>query len=547
MTGLLVRSTATQWTKGSILAVDGGTHLATIVKVLDEHLPSASPRRYSETPAPVRTWAAATSLSNGAISPAISPHSSSRTGYLTSVPEVKGNGVDSPSSHAEAPRPKLCLTTGPFAGLELPHESAKANAAYLTRTLISTYLITHPHLDHISGFAINTSSFQHTSRPKRLAALPPTIDAIKDHIFNDVIWPNLSDEDGGVGFVSYMRLVEGGSVALGDGGGRGYIEICDGLAVKGWSVSHGHCMRRHEHRGSTSGGIQEQYFPQNLSGRSSRSTPSRSQSQINAAECVIDSSAFFLRDDHTGKEVLVFGDVEPDTVSISPRNATVWQDAAPKIHHGNLMGIFIECSYDDSQPDDMLFGHLTPRHLIKELQVLSEKVTVFKQIEDALLSRKRKRQSNGLRIHEDQAVQSQGELSPMQTRRRTRNSSVGPSAHPNEDQAIPRIRQAKRVSSISPTTTRFAGDCAPDPLLVAEDAEDLEDTKMYSPPLPISRRSSSHRPLEGLQVIIIHVKDTLKDGPPVSENILAQLQEYEKEVQLGCTFSISKAGTSIWL
>ena len=547
MTGLLVRSTATQWTKGSILAVDGGTHLATIVKVLEEHLPSASPTRYSETPAPVRTWAAATSHSNGATSPAISSHSSSRTGYLNSVPEGKGNGVDSPTSHAEAPRPKLRLTTGPFAGLELPHESARANAAYLTRNLISTYLITHPHLDHISGFAINTASFQHTSRPKRLAALPPTIDAIRNHIFNDVIWPNLSDEDGGVGFVSYMRLVEGGNVALGDGGGRGYIEICDGLAVKGWSVSHGHCMKRHEHRGSASGGVQEAYFSQNFSGRSSRSTPSRSQSQGNAAECVIDSSAFFLRDDHTGKEVLVFGDVEPDTVSISPRNAAVWQDAAPKIHHGDLLGIFIECSYDDSQPDDMLFGHLTPRHVIKELQVLGEKVAVFKQIEDALLSRKRKRQSNGLTMHEGQTVQSREQHNPIQTRRRTRNSSVSPSAHTADDPSIPRIWQTKRVSSVSPTTTRFAGDCVPGPLLVAEDAVDVEDTQMQDPSLPVPRRSSSHRPLEGLQVIIIHVKDTLKDGPPVSENILGQLQEYEKEVQLGCTFSISKAGTSIWL
>lgn len=29
-----------------------------------------------------------------------------------------------------------------------------------------------------------------------------------------------------------MRLVEGGSVALGEGDSRGYVEICDGLCVK---------------------------------------------------------------------------------------------------------------------------------------------------------------------------------------------------------------------------------------------------------------------------------------------------------------------------
>ncbi len=552
MTGLLIRSTATQWVKGSILAVDGGTHLAAIIRIFQEHLPNAIPKEFSETSVPARTKAAATSLSNGATSPAISPHNSSRTGYRNSVPEVNGNGVDSPTSYGDVSKPKLSLSTGPFAGLELPHESAKANAAYFIRNLISTYLITHPHLDHISGFAINTASFQHTSRPKKLAALPATIDAIKDHIFNDVIWPNLSDEDGGVGFISYTRLSEGGNPALGDGEGQGYIEVCDGLAVKSWGVSHGNCMKRHVHSGSNGGGMQEPYFPQNFSGRSSRSTPSRSQSQGNAVDrlCVIDSTAYFLRDDHTGNEVLIFGDVEPDSISISPRNAMVWHDAAPKYSAGVLTGILIECSYDDSQADELLFGHLTPRHLIAELQVLCEKVAAIKRSEDALSSRKRKRQSKGLKTYGDLDVQSQQGRNPHHTRRRTKTSSISPSAHIADDPSTPRTRQTKRVSDVSPTTTRFLRDSALDLLREPEDPDektDSESRRMRSPPVPTSRRASNHRPLEGLQIIIIHVKDSLKDGPPVSENILAQLQEHEKEAQLGCTFSISKTGSSIWL
>ena len=452
-------------------------------------------------------------------------------------------------SHGDAPKPKLSLSTGPFASLELPHESAKANAAYLTRNLISTYLITHPHLDHISGFGINTASFTSTSRPKRLAALPSTIDAIKDHIFNDIIWPNLSDEDDGVGLVSYMRLVEGGNIALGDGGGRGYIEICDGLAVKGWSVSHGNCMKRHVHRGNNDGGVQEPYFPQNLFGRLSRSTHSRNQSQGNAADgkCVIDSTAFFLRDDHTGNEVLIFGDVEPDSVSRLPRNDIVWDDAAPKICAGILTGILIECSYDDSQSNELLFGHLAPRHLVAELQVLGEKVATIKRSEDLLCSRKRKRRSNGLKMHEDQDVSSQRGRNPYLMRRRPKTSSISPSAHFAQGSSTSRARQAKRVSSVSPTTTRFSGDSALDRAAELENDDDTENSRTRSPPVLVSGRPSSHRPLEGLQVVIIHVKDTLKDGPPVSDNILAQLREHEKEAQLGCTFSISKTGTSIWL
>lgn len=78
-----------------------------------------------------------------------------------------------------------------------------------------------------------------------------------------------------------------------------------------------------------------------------------------------DSSAtYFIRDSATGKELIIFGDVEPDSISSNPRNKRIWQQAAPKIVSGNLSGIFIECSYDDSRDEDMLFGHLSPRYLV---------------------------------------------------------------------------------------------------------------------------------------------------------------------------------------
>ena len=87
--------------------------------------------------------------------------------------------------------------------------------------------------------------------------------------------------------------------------------------------------------------------------------------------CVVDSTAFFIRDSQSKREVLIFGDVEPDSISMTPRTHFVWQEAARKIAHGLLGGIFIECSYDDSQADAVLFGHLNPRHLIAELRTLA--------------------------------------------------------------------------------------------------------------------------------------------------------------------------------
>lgn len=169
----------------------------------------------------------------------------------------------------------------PFRGASLPAKSPRNNAVYITRELVSTFLITHPHLDHLSGFAINTACFNQPSRPKRVAALPSTIEAMKTHIFNDIIWPNLSDEDGGVGLITYQRLTEAAA---------GYVEVSKGLSVQVWPVSHGHCMKSHSHRGSqtnqVAGGPQKKV-------------------------CVYDSAVFFIRDDATKKEVMMWGDVEP--------------------------------------------------------------------------------------------------------------------------------------------------------------------------------------------------------------------------------------------
>lgn len=52
---------------------------------------------------------------------------------------------------------------------------------------------------------------------------------------------------------------------------------------------------------------------------------------------------------------------------------------------------------------------------------------------------------------------------------------------------------------------------------------------------------------EGFKVVIIHVKETLSDGPVPGDVILEQLQEYEEEAQLGCEFIISKSGQSFYL
>ncbi|TKA78834.1 hypothetical protein B0A49_01940 [Cryomyces minteri] len=462
------------------------------------------------------------------------------------------------------------LERGPFAGMSLPNTSARANAAHIVRSHVSTYLITHPHLDHLSGFAINTAAFHATSLPKRLAALPFTINAIKQHIFNDVIWPNLTDEDGGVGFVTFQRLIEGGNVMVGEGRGRGYIEVCDGLGVKGFGISHGNCMKGaggsnasgHAQRGSN-----PDSYPRHAShggdpGRSlsisqisQPGTPggtlnhnyANNYQQEAQRQCVVDSSAYFIRDSATSHEILVFGDVEPDSLSLSPRTNIVWAEAAPKIAAGVLRGVFIECSYDDGQSDATLFGHLAPRHLVSELQNLAGMVKDAKlRRSEAKKGSKRKRDSyNGVTFelteNEDRKRRSIGERAVSEEARR---KSLQDEPENDYDYFSSMAGDAGARNTAPHTPPQSA--CRLD-----EDVSTSPRTVTTAPALRAAAAATEDLPLKRLKVVVIHVKDTLTDGPHVSENILKQLDEHEAELRhqgigLGCEFVISESGASYW-
>jgi cAMP phosphodiesterase len=477
----------------------------------------------------------------------------------------------------------------------------------MVREHVSTYLITHPHLDHLSGFAINTAAFHNTSRPKRLAALPFTVNAIKNNIFNDVIWPNLTDEDNGVGFVTFQRLADGGNLALGDGDSRGYIEVCDGLSTKGFKVSHGMCASKpaqpaalpdpHARRSSLPGhegswnslaghhnGIGS---PGKLldtpSSRSSVYTQGQSPtpttdvlaqqasaqgivSEHPRARCVVDSSAFFIRAANEaapglGKEILVWGDVEPDSISVLPRNHIVWADAAPKIVSGTLKAVFIECSYSDVQGDAFLFGHLAPRHVVQELMNLADMVSKERRRDSLSLNASFESQRIGLR---------DGEREKDRKRKRMSLGTAGPSAPVGVRTAMQAVDEevgngvavahATAASGVSGKSRRRAGNLLEqtgskpnsvrdghhgngiDPLPTPMDTDSLPSPALVSPPQILG-------PLHGFTVVIIHVKDTLCDGPLVGDLILADLQEHEAALAaqgrpLGCEFVISKRGES---
>ncbi|ODM18724.1 hypothetical protein SI65_05341 [Aspergillus cristatus] len=500
VTGLLVRSTATQWSSNSMVAVDAGTLLAGIIRTLEQY-------------------------------------------------------------EMETKDGKRYMKDGPFVGFNLPYNSPQANAAHIFREIIGTILVTHAHLDHLSGLAINTPIIEAGAGPKAVAALPSVVAAIKNHMFNDVIWPNLSDEDGGAGLLTYQRLVEGGNSRFGRGDARGYVRAADGLLTRCLSVSHGRCKKRYNPESESHHRVGSAVFAADPLMMPSRGisvdhtdgfySPARSPRLFgkDPTWATVESSAFFIRDQFTGSEIIVFGDIEPDSISMDPRNRRVWEVAAPKMATGNLRAIFIECSYDDSVEDCALYGHLCPRHLVAELKVLATKVT---EIRHPSTSTKRKRTAS-----------SPGGVSP----RSKRAQSLAPGKAQNR-RSEPYPYFSGRQTRVSSGERGEMPDLVPIPGSNGQPASpnfnasslDGVDGNPTSEPMQVQFSIDNNPPddedlpwaglnppLAGLSVYIIHIKEDLADGPPPGDRILQELRDRGEAAQLGCEFHITKRGEGIWI
>ena len=559
--------------KGSFIAVDAGAHLASIVRILEE------------------------------------------------------SGMPPNSAVKQEQGKKTTMAKGPFAGIRFPNISAKANALWMFRHMVHSFLITHAHIDHLSGIAINTPALEYGREAKAIVALPSIIEAIKTHIFNDSIWPNLSDEDHGVGFVTYRRLIEGGNPRLGQGNARGYVNVCDGLSTKCWSVSHGKCRRRNQSMSASAMRGDSFGFPGSQGDPFASAFGHRRQSQISDGSGYmqaiqqhhahhaainphphpsmippgtpsasmnhtpvdrdhnfepVESSAFFIRCDETGREILIFGDLEPDTVSMHPRNHIVWNDAASKFVDGKLSAIFIECSYDDSTRNEDLYGHLCPRHLIAELAYLAHRVMALRtqdktalELQDtASLEGRQKRSSKRKRGNTPGAeAKVNGVGSP---------TGKGPNTKPIDDPLSPTAttkmpvpKQRRKADTPSPliegqpipgspgmiAATAMPGSHGGHQFPFPHSGNPTHHTREMQPPLSLNmpgQQPTTHhwappsvpkglpKPLKGVDVHIIHVKDTMLDGPTAGDIILEEVREHEKEVQLGCEFSVTFNGESVW-
>jgi 3',5'-cyclic-nucleotide phosphodiesterase len=185
-------------------------------------------------------------------------------------------------------------------------------AEQVLRKYIKGYLISHSHLDHLSGLIINSPD----DTVKNVYAFADCIETFKTRYFTWKSWANFADEGETPQLKKYHYKVLTPSEET-------PIENTE-MTVKAFPLSHSN----------------------------------------------LTSSAFLVKSQDN--YILYLGDTGPDEIEKSHNLELLWQIIAPLIKEKKLKAIMIEVSFPDEQPDKTLFGHLTPRWLMKELDELEK-------------------------------------------------------------------------------------------------------------------------------------------------------------------------------
>lgn len=212
----------------------------------------------------------------------------------------------------------ICLDAGTlYSGIRKAVENGvfPPPASAILRSTIKGYFISHPHLDHVAGLIINSPD----DSAKNIYGLPACLNVLTEKYFSWRSWANFADsgEKPLLRKYHYVTLQPGREIA---------IERTT-LNVQAWPLSHG---------------------------------------------APYESSAFLVRN---GNDYLLYlGDTGADTIEQAGKLHALWMAVSPLVRSGRLRAIFIETSFPNEQPDKLLFGHLTPRLLMQEMNTL-EKLT----------------------------------------------------------------------------------------------------------------------------------------------------------------------------
>jgi len=209
---------------------------------------------------------------------------------------------------------RVASKRGSLADCQPDKDSQSGHEGWVLRQGIKAYLISHAHIDHVSGLVIDSTD--DSSKP--LLALDSTVDDLRDHVFNWKTWPNFGSEgERPMNKYRYARLAEQQEAP---------IEGTD-LKVRPFRLSH------------------SDNYP---------------------------SSAFLVGSHNS--YVLYCGDTGPDEVEKCELLNVLWKNVAPLIRQKQLKALMLEVSYPDGRKPQELYGHLTPEWMLRELHQLASQV-----------------------------------------------------------------------------------------------------------------------------------------------------------------------------
>ncbi|HCA06119.1 3',5'-cyclic-nucleotide phosphodiesterase [Chryseobacterium sp.] len=219
----------------------------------------------------------------------------------------------------------LCLDAGTVnAGIRkaIQLKSLHGTEETVLKNQIKGYFISHGHLDHVSGLIINSPA----DSKKNIFAIAPVLQILQNHYFITDTWINFADQGQKpmLGKYHYNELQNGAEIPAEN----------TPFFITGYELSH-----------------------------------------VNPYKS---SAALVRKDDHY---LLYLGDTGADRIEKSDRLNILWDHIAALIKKGQLNTILIEVSFPNSQPENLLFGHLTPNLLLEELSRLKEK-TGHKNLEN---------------------------------------------------------------------------------------------------------------------------------------------------------------------